>query len=238
MAPDLHKQARPEGLEPPTLGLEVRRSIHLSYGRRCCDHSPGPVPGSGRRAVTSLHPRRNAALSAGIATAPLRRYRWAGAKYLRLQPPDAKTGPIRIMDVSGPSQTPAGLEAGTPVVDLAQQHPQPQPHRHRPSKAPVCAARPASGRCPRRRGAGPSTRGMALRCSACVRGRRPAAARPRQERSEHRTGPPHRRRGTRPQRRAQRPPGWAWWGPGWAWWGPEKDWRSHRWAPGWTARGR
>ena len=33
MAPELHKQARPEGLEPPTLGLEVRRSLHLSYGR-------------------------------------------------------------------------------------------------------------------------------------------------------------------------------------------------------------
>jgi hypothetical protein len=25
--------ARPEGLEPPTLCLEGRRSIHLSYGR-------------------------------------------------------------------------------------------------------------------------------------------------------------------------------------------------------------
>lgn len=27
---------RPEGLEPPTRGIEVRRSVHLSYGRRCC----------------------------------------------------------------------------------------------------------------------------------------------------------------------------------------------------------
>jgi hypothetical protein len=25
--------ARPEGLEPPTSGLEIRCSIHLSYGR-------------------------------------------------------------------------------------------------------------------------------------------------------------------------------------------------------------
>ncbi len=27
------RMARPEGLEPPTLCLEGRRSIHLSYGR-------------------------------------------------------------------------------------------------------------------------------------------------------------------------------------------------------------
>ena len=27
------KVARPEGFEPPTLCLEGRRSIHLSYGR-------------------------------------------------------------------------------------------------------------------------------------------------------------------------------------------------------------
>jgi len=82
--------------------------------------------------VNSLHPRRNAARSASIATAPLRRYRWAGARYLRRQPPNAKTGPFRIMDVSGPGQTPAGLGAGTPVADPAKPGQRQRWHRPQP----------------------------------------------------------------------------------------------------------
>ena len=69
MAFDLHEQARPEGLEPPTLGLEVRRSIQLSYGRRCCNSRPStgvpvrwpcgePPPSSQERCVLSESPRR------------------------------------------------------------------------------------------------------------------------------------------------------------------------------------
>ena len=34
------KVARPEGLEPPTLCLEGRRSIRLSYGRAVCYCNP------------------------------------------------------------------------------------------------------------------------------------------------------------------------------------------------------
>lgn len=29
----VHRMARPEGFEPPTHGVEIRCSIHLSYGR-------------------------------------------------------------------------------------------------------------------------------------------------------------------------------------------------------------
>jgi hypothetical protein len=133
-----------------------------------------------------------------IATAPRGPYPWAGAR-LRPRPPNAKTRPIRIMDVSGPGQTPAGLGAGTPVADPAKPRQRRRRHQPQPVEAPVCAARPASGRCPRRRGAGPSTRGMAVRCWACVRGRRPVVAHRRQERSERRTGQPHRRTARRPQ---------------------------------------
>jgi len=142
--------------------------------------------------VNSLHPRRNIELSASIVTAPLRRYRRAGTRLLRPRPPNAKTGPIRVMDVSGPGRSPAGLGGGTPVADPAQPHHRRQ-RRPQPGEAPVCAARPASGRYRQKRGAGPSTREMALRCSACVRAQQPAAAHPRQERSEWPAGPPPRR---------------------------------------------
>src|SRR5258705_3832224 len=117
MAFYLHKRlARPEGLEPPTLGLEVRRSVQLSYGRRYCDHSPGPAPRSGRRAVNSLHPRRNVELSASIVAAPLGRYRRAGTRPLRPRSPNAKTRAIRITDVSGPARSPAGPAGRRPVA--------------------------------------------------------------------------------------------------------------------------
>jgi hypothetical protein len=40
----LKRVARPEGFEPPTLCLEGRRSIHLSYGRVCHSDSKAFAP--------------------------------------------------------------------------------------------------------------------------------------------------------------------------------------------------
>src|SRR6266545_2358751 len=58
-----HQVARPEGLEPPTSGLEGRCSIHLSYGRISTPPSPRARPEV--RTGASVGPRTPGHLSYG-----------------------------------------------------------------------------------------------------------------------------------------------------------------------------
>ena len=80
--------ARPEGIEPPTLCLEGRRSIRLSYGRAGCNDSKSFIAGNdtvlealtfyrrGRRSIQlnygrTAQPLSHQAGTATSSTAPL-----------------------------------------------------------------------------------------------------------------------------------------------------------------------
>ena len=108
--------ARPEGLEPPTIGLEIRCSIRLSYGRGWLDRKGEQVYRRGRRNAPADRPQLNApaeALGGGTpAAAPGTHRRGsvirtaAAHRPGKASAPEAESAPRRAVSTPTQSQRP------------------------------------------------------------------------------------------------------------------------------------